>query len=134
MYTAQSAFFAEWNQYYGDFNAVGYDLEGNIGWWYVGFVASRGATGPLLHPSSQYRSRLPTIYDSITFCNQLGVGCTNSRAGTLALANKRRSYIEFTWYIFYATADLDSDGVHLDWWYIDQKRDLKLILDDTVYN
>ena len=133
MYMAQKAFFSEWNQYYGDFNAVGYGLEGNVG-WYVGFNPSRGATGPLLHPSSQYRSRLPTIYDSITFCNQPGVGCTNSRAGALALTYKRKSDIEFTWFFFTATADLDSDDVHLDWWHIDEKRDLKLVLDDTVYN
>ncbi len=118
MYTAQKAFYSEWNQYYGDFNAVGYGLNGDLG-YHVGF-GSAGFSGPVTHPSALYKSRPPVVRLASDFCPANGTnGCTVVKAKTQAtvaatVANEND-------FLFGATSNLDDDTA-LDRWSIDENK------------
>ena len=129
MYTAQKAFFAEWNQYYGDFNAVGYGLDGDMG-YLVGFTGA-GNNGPATHPSGTYKNNPATIYhgdESTGFCN--AADCTVSKSGaTVTNLNTSAAVTAATTFKFGAIANLDSDST-FDRWNIDEDRKLQLVTDD----
>lgn len=110
MYTAQKAFYAEWSQYYADFNAVGYGLEGNLG-YFVGF-RSGGVNGPANHPNPTYRNRAGSVFHAGLFC---GANCNfaNSKSnashlpGTAVVSGAPGTATHR--FVFGAAANLDND-------------------------
>ena len=125
MYTSQKAFFAEWTQYYADFNAVGYGLDGDLG-YYVGFKTAGSVVGPATHPNATYKGVAPTVRDATTYC--ASKGCTVTKAGSTALP---ASTVGAGTFIFGAVANLDSD-TNLDEWTINELRQLSLVKDDIA--
>jgi len=129
MYTAQKAFFAEWTQYYGDFNAVGYGLEGDLG-YLVGFTAA-GPAAPLTHPNPVYAGNPALVFDAANFCGGPTCDVSKSRA---VVGNLPASVISATvpWtFTFGATANIDDD-IAFDTWTINQVRDVAQPSDDIV--
>ena len=129
MYTAQKAFFGEWNQYYGDFNAVGYGLEGNIG-WFVGFKGVTGV-GPETHPSFFYRNQIAYIFFTDQFCTQPGRECTWSESGADWGDLVTGAQASNTSFQFSAAANLDSDIIK-EQWTLSDNRKLELVTDDIA--
>ena len=127
MYTAQTVFFSEWNQYYGDFNAIGYGLEGDIGWFLI-FNTSGAIAGPPTHPSILYRNRPPVINSSTLFCNQPDMECTDSKSNFATYSNPTVGTLQLT-FTFQAFANLDDDPAY-DVWQIDHSRSVVLQADD----
>lgn len=123
MFTAQKAFFAEWNQYYSDFDAVGYGLDGNLG-YIVGFT-NNAVNGPATHPNPRYRNRPGSTINAVTYCTRPECDVSKARAGgagnlppnsrVFAGANPR--------FVFGAAANIDNDP-NIDRWQIDATRAL----------
>lgn len=63
LYTTLRTFQAEWNQFYGDFRALGFDMAGNLQ-YNVGFSASH-VNGPPNHPDPKFRN-LPSVQHNAT--------------------------------------------------------------------
>lgn len=129
MYTAQKAFYAEWNQYYADFNAVGYGLDGNLG-YYVAF-ATQGVNGPSTHPNPIYR-RGPRVFNATSFCNTRVNGqpqCNISKARTRTPVGGTTARIST--FAFGGSANIDNDAT-LDQWRIDQNRQFTQVRDDIA--
>jgi type IV pilus assembly protein PilA len=106
MYTAQKAFYAEWTQYYSDFNAVGFGLSGDLG-YNVGF--SGNVSGPNTHPRLVYRGN-GLVRNSLQYC--AANGCTITKA---RVTNIPGSLITVTTFNFAGRANLDEDGTTDDW-------------------
>ena len=133
MYTAQKAFFAEWNQYYGDFNAVGYGLDGDMG-YVVGFTGA-GNDGPETHPSSTYNDTAATVYHGGTtsgsgFCD--AADCTISQSGADESNLHSPAVSDDDDFLFGAVANLDGEIGKYDKWTINEKRKLSLEEDDIT--
>ena len=126
MFTSQKAFFAEWNQYYADFNAVGYGLDGDMG-YVVGFTGA-GVSGPDTHPSATYQGTAQ-MFQAIAFCGQSTVECTVSKSGITAASDIPAALTAATTFKFGAVANLDSDTTK-DQWTIDENRKLAIVTDD----
>ncbi len=128
MYTAQKSFYSEWNQYYGDFNAVGYGLKGDLG-YHVGF-GSAGLLGPKIHPSTTYRERPPVVRLASVFCsNNSEAGCTVIKAKTVAtIAGTEATENKF---LFGAAANLDADAA-LDRWTVNENKIFQQQEDDIT--
>ncbi len=130
MYTSQKAFYAEWNQYYGDFNAVGYGLSGDLG-YNVGFRGA-GRNGPATHPSPTYRGRPPVVRsaNSNNMCPANGSrGCTVTKARSNAtVAGTQANLNNFR---FGGLANLDDDGT-LDQWRITEDKVFEQTSDDIT--
>ncbi|MGH1467697.1 MAG: type IV pilin protein [Bdellovibrionales bacterium] len=128
MYTSQKAFYAEWNQYYGDFNAVGYGLSGDLG-YNVGFNSS-GQNGPVTHPNPTYKNSPPVVRAASVMCPSSGAqGCTVVKSRTTATisgtaANRNN-------FRFGGVANLDDDG-GLDEWTINQNKVFVQVSDDIT--
>ncbi len=75
IYTTMKTFQAEWNQYYGDFNALGYDMAGTLS-YNIGFGTNAPA-GPATHPVLAYQAVAPI------FAAHLKCGAPNVK-GTLS--------------------------------------------------
>ena len=135
MYTAQKSFFAEWTRYYADFDAVGYGLDGDLG-YFVGFSAN-GPNGPPRHPRVAFRGA-PTVRHAGQYCNRNAAagggricntqnaqaGAGNLPAATIA-GNARR-------FTFGAVANLDNEVGARDQWTINELRQLTLVTDDIA--
>lgn len=123
MFTSQKAFFAEWNQYYADFNAVGFGLNGDLGYM-VGFN-NGGINGPATHPVQAYRNAAQ-VFHAQRYCNDTGE-CTVSKArsgGTGNIPpNSRVIGGGNPRFIFGAVANIDSDPA-FDRWQINENRQL----------
>ncbi|MGH1467698.1 MAG: type IV pilin protein [Bdellovibrionales bacterium] len=124
MYSAQSTFYGEWTQYYGDFNAVGFQVNGDLS-YHFGFQEP-GVAGPLAHPGAQYNGKPPTTKDTNAFCATSGE-CNISKTGTLRLVSGTIANTKT--YSFGGAADLDAD-VTLDEWTIDQGKNYTQVSDD----
>jgi len=132
IYTSQKAFYAEWNQYYGDFHAVGYGLSGPLG-YRVGF-SGNGESGPSNHPNATYRGNAPAIKDSTAYCGAVAAGmgangCTDqpSKAGSILGATQARED-DFD---FGGQANLDDDPT-FDQWRIDENKQFSQGSDDIA--
>lgn len=123
MYTAQKAFYAEWNQYYDDFNAVGYGVAGELG-YNVGFTA--GIKGPTTHPSSTYKNKNASTRDAKKFCKVKKNGCGISKSKVTNLPTAKLVANEFD---FGGRANLDDD-TDLDDWLINEKKQFDQKADD----
>lgn len=66
LYTTLKTFQAEWNQFYGDFRALGYDLAGNLQ-YNVGFSASH-VNGPPNHPDKVFRNKASVQHNAKIRC------------------------------------------------------------------
>lgn len=121
MYSSQKAFFAEWNQYYGDFNAVGFGVDGNLG-YVVGFNGP-GTAGPVNHPTPAYAGAAPLVRDADAYCSAAVNNCDirNARVGVAVLP---ASSAELNTFTFAAAANIDSDPT-VDRWTIDENRRLE---------
>jgi type IV pilus assembly protein PilA len=127
MYTSQKAFYAEWNQYYGDFNAVGYGLSGAIG-YQVGFRGA-GAVGPVNHPTGAagYAGQAPAIRNSSAFCaagnggNAAGGECNDLKANVPATSTVGATAANVNNFVFGGMANLDDDGT-TDQWTINERK------------
>lgn len=119
MYTSQKAFFAEWNQYYADFNAVGYGLDGNLG-YYVGFSAA-GIAGPATHPNTAYNNAAAPVFNAALFCTNASVNttCDVSKARTTVLPTAVTDATGL--FTFAGSSNLDSDST-IDQWTINQNK------------
>lgn len=125
MYTAQKAFYAEWNQYYTDFNAVGYGLSGNLG-YNVGFTAA-GVNGPVTHPNVTYANSASVVRHAGQYCAVPANGCTRDNArSTLLVVGTQATALLFT---FGAAANLDDD-ISIDQWTLDQTKTFSQVVDD----
>ena len=129
MYTAQTAFFAEWGQYYEDFDAIGYGLDGDLG-YLVGFISGT-MYGPATHPSSFYRGLRASIYNTKQYCDRGNV-CTYSKARA---ANTDLGFALISSggdaFVFGGAANLDADA-YKDRWSINNDRELLLLRDDIA--
>ncbi len=115
MYTAQKAFYAEWNQYYADFNAVGFGVSGDLG-YNVGFSA--GTNGPLTHPAAAYKNKPATTLTSKKYCATAANGCSISKSKVTNLPTSKQNANTFD---FGGRANLDDDTTFDDW-LIDEKK------------
>jgi len=128
MYTAQKSFYAEWTQYYGDFNAVGFGLDGDLTYG-VGFSAA-GVAGPTRHPFAPYQAA-PTVFQAAQYCTATGTcfsKIANIPLATL-VANLPPAVPAVATFVFGASTDLDNDGIY-DQWTIDDTRTFTLVSDD----
>ena len=124
MYTAQKAFYAEWRQYYGDFNAVGYALEGDLS-YVVGFRAV--TPGPAHHYSLEYRGS-PQVISAFVYCRDKSCRVKNGLIhADLPMSAIAGQHI----FTFGAAANLDSDPTK-DQWTINELRQLVIITDDIT--
>jgi type IV pilus assembly protein PilA len=128
LYTTEKAFQAEWNQYYADFRALGFDLAGTLNYT-IGF-SNGGALGPANHPATTFRGVAATVINSIQVCGGLGAQNTASRecdSGATASPNvgAGNTITNGAQPIFTAGArgNIDSD-VTFDFWRINQLKQL----------
>lgn len=126
MFTAQKAFFAEWTQYYPDFDAVGYGLDGDLG-YVVGFTAAT-PPGPAVHPNATYAGNNGVIVNADAYCGRGNVCRTNKAQA--AAANLPAAVATATTFVFGAVANLDSEAATRDQWTINELRQLSLVTDD----
>jgi len=137
MYTSQKAFYAEWNQYYADFNAVGYGLSGALG-YRVTFNAA-GIVGPVNHPSAIYAGAAATVFNSTAYCaaqpggntpagvcNDLGAGANAAGQNVVGAGVGALNAFDFG-----GVSDLDDDGT-LDAWRIDENKRFVQVTDDIT--
>lgn len=66
LYTTLRTFQAEWNQFYGDFRALGFDMAGNLQ-YNVGFSASH-VNGPANHPDPKFRGKASIQHNAKLRC------------------------------------------------------------------
>lgn len=127
MYTSQKAFYAEWNQYYGDFNAVGYGLSGAVG-YQVGFNGA-GFAGPANHPTGAagYAGQAPAIRNSSAFCaagnggNTAAGECNDLKSNVPANSTVGGTQADQNTFIFGGMANLDDDA-QTDQWTINERK------------
>lgn len=120
LFTTMKSFQAEWNQYYGDFRALGFDQSGRLN-YNLGFNGG-APPAPPTHPSYtgaavQYQSRLRCGTSAIT--NQecvLGQGAID---GGTALAGAVITNGANPTFTVGARGNIDSDLI-LDYWTINQ--------------
>lgn len=128
MYTSQKAFYAEWNQYYSDFNAVGYGLSGALG-YRVTFNAP-GVAGPANHPGV-YAGAAATIFDSTTYCAAQPVGaCNDVNAKAAGRSVVGAGVPNISSFEFGGIADLDADATDFDAWRINDNKRFTQVTDD----
>lgn len=128
MYTAQKAFFAEWNQYYANFDAVGYGLDGDLG-YVVGFSGA-GVAGPVTHPNPAYTGAAGANINAIAYCALAINNCRPNKANATA-ANLPAALTALTTFTFGATANIDNDPA-FDQWTINESRQLTQLSDDIA--
>ena len=126
MYTSQKAFFAEWNQFYGDFNAVAYGLNGNLG-YRVSFGSSN-VNGPATHPNTTYRNAAPAVVNSTAFCSLATNGCNDLQAKAAGIDTVGVN-TTLTTFRFGGAANLDDDPAN-DTWSIDHNKTFTQSTDD----
>ena len=133
MYAAQKSFYAEWDQYYPDFDVVGFSLAGDQG-YLVGFADNIGLGIPF-YPDAIYRNdNSAVIIDTKSYCDR-GSVCTYSRSGALVINIPLRSVVRnlSQEFIFGGAANLDTDRA-CDRWYIKDTRELTLLFNDILWD
>lgn len=126
IYQAMKAFQAEWNRYYGDFNAIGYNADGRL-IYDAGFATS--GDGVPEHPVSAYRtpsnnSRLGAICQGVQEGNSTnntstcvliqpasGITCTSTGSVTPASG-----------FLAHASGSLETAAGVCDEWEINQQK------------
>lgn len=134
LYTAEKAFFAEWNQYYGDFRAIGYQPDGQLT-YNVGF-ANGGAPGPATHPNATYAGVNAALFSAQNTCgtapavaasiNCQIIGVPVALSG-VAVINNAAAIRTFT---VEAAANIDGDATP-DRWTINQNKLIQVTSDDV---
>ena len=138
MYAAQKAFYAEWDQYYADFDVVGFSLAGDQK-YLVGFSNVGGPRGPgiPLYPDSIYRSdNSAVIIDTKEYCDKTPPPCTYGSTGARIENIPRLSIVHSPHgqiFSFGGAANLDNDRA-CDRWYITHTRELVLLHNDIRWN
>ncbi len=136
LYTTLKTFQAEWNQYYGDFRALGFDQGGTLG-YNVGFGAASPAIGPNTHPDITFKSKASVQHSSITRCGalpaknpecQIAVGKSD-----MVMSAKAGVAIGVGTFITGATGNIDAD-VTLDVWTINELKEVTNPLSDVSLN
>ena len=130
LYTAEKAFHAEWNIYYGSFNEVGYTPEGdmryNVGFTGVGLAA--GNVQNLGYP----RAPITTNFNSGTYCNAAADCRSLTFVGTLnAVTPSSNVTGPGATATFTAGAVGDIGGAADDDWSITQAQTLTNVVDGT---
>ncbi len=131
IYTAEKAFHAEWNVYYGSFNEIGYEPEGqmryNVGFSAVGLPAANLQTD-LGYP----RAAVSTNFNSGSYCNASPNCMSLSTVGTLANVAPSTNITGIAALAtFTAGAVGNIGGANNDDWTIDQSKDLQNMVDGT---
>lgn len=126
IFTTMKTFQAEWNAYYGDFRALGYDQTGQLG-YNVGFTASH-ANGPANHPDPVFAGKAAVQFNSKVRCGPAPAKnpeCGIAPAGNFAVAAKTAisNVAGKQTFVVGATGNIDSDAV-LDTWSINQLKAL----------
>jgi len=130
MYLAQKTFFSEWNQYYGDFNAVGYGLDGTLG-YHMTFGAAGPVLGPAAHPNLVYRGNAAPVWRATQFCGGPNTCVVNAGvAANQAVAGAGIPAGGLT-FDFGGVANIDSDP-NLDTWRIDETKTFTQVTDDIA--
>lgn len=127
MFTAQNMFYNEWKQYYSDFKAVGFSVEGDLG-YNLGFI-SAGVKGPSAHPSSDFKNKNATIKDTKKLCSLAAVNCTIAKARTSKLVSGTVANVED--YSFGGASNIDGDP-NLDEWTINENKKFAQKSDDIM--
>lgn len=130
LYTTEKAFQAEWNQYYGDFNALGFTVAGVLG-YNIGF-ANGAAVGPATHPVLAYRAAAVT-FNANVLCGAPGVANTASAEcdlgvgaspGALPATNViNNAAVPIATFAAGARGNIDADAI-FDQWQINQLKQL----------
>ena len=126
IYTAMTAFHAEWTEYYADFRAIGFGLNGDLG-YDVGFGGA-GIPGPAQHPNATFAGNAAAQFKA---SNYLGGGFNLKLGATKGSASLITAYTT-TAKVFTAGAagDLDNDAT-IDIWTINQDKDYTQVGDDV---
>lgn len=135
VYTAMQAFNAEWNRYYGDFNAIGYQAAGDLQ-YDVGFAAA-GPAGPMQHPNTAYRNVAPTVFRATQVCannaNANAVcrmkGNTAAERGLVTRVATATINAAANQFIAGADGNLDADA-QTDQWTINHTKQVNNLIND----
>lgn len=133
LYTAEKAFHAEWNIYYGSFNEVGYTPEGDMR-YNVGFT---NVGGPANLQTAIGYPRAPSTanFNSGAYCAANGSECSNlAFVGTINSGTANVSTVVTgpgNTASFTAEAIGDIGGAADDDWTIDQTKNLSNLTDGT---
>lgn len=129
LYTTMKTFQAEWNQYYGDFGALGFDMSGTLN-YNVGFN-SGAAVGPINHPVTKYQAKAATVFRADQLCGAVGKTGTLSAecdlsANASATIPHATAVINNAKGLFAAGArgNIDSNAADFDYWQINQLKAL----------
>lgn len=132
VYTAEKAFFAEWNQYYGDFRAIGFEPTGTM-LYNVGFRSS--GQGPATHPTAAFRGNAGAQFlRTRNACGQAQYTCavtTGNNVPTVATTTGRGAGTHR--FDVGAIANIDSDA-GLDQWALDEQKVFTAVRDDAALN
>lgn len=125
LYTTMKTFQAEWNQYYGDFRALGYAVSGTYN-YNIGFTAN--AKGPATHPELIHRGT-GTVISTVQYCKLANSGCKASAAVANIPASAIKNAGAVQTFKGGAGSNIDAD-VTLDQWNIDELKQLTHITND----
>lgn len=134
IYTAEKAFFAEWNYYFTDFRDIGFSPEGNLR-YKVGFGAAGvalpaniGYTGPSnTNPAAVTTA---TIFNTTTYCPTTAGKSSVCTEGpyVMALPATSETAIKFT---AGAAGNVDDDAT-ADQWTINEAKSMRNIQSDIA--
>ena len=135
MYAAQKSFYAEWDQYYADFDVVGFSLAGDQR-YLVGFRDNRGPGIPF-YPDTIYRNdNSAVIVNTKSYCDKTPPPCTYDSTGATVINIPLRSEVHpphGQTFNFGGAANLDTDRA-CDKWVITDTRELTLLHDDINWS
>ena len=135
MYAAQKSFYAEWDQYYADFDVVGFSLAGDQR-YLVGFHDNRGPGIPF-YPDTIYRNdSSAVIINTKSYCDKTPPPCTYDSTGATVInipGSAVVAELSGQTFIFGGAANLDTDRA-CDRWYITDTRELTLLHDDINWS
>lgn len=81
LYMSEKTFQAEWNQYYADFRALGFELTGNLT-YDIGF-SNGAAVGPATHPVAIFAGAAATQITTAVACVAANSECQLTGVGAL---------------------------------------------------
>jgi type IV pilus assembly protein PilA len=130
LYTTEKTFLAEWNQFYADFRALGFDLGGTLN-YDVGFSASH-QNGPATHPDKNFKGKAAVQFNATKRCAIAAVGCQMgpSAKAILGTAISAPAALVQTFKAG-ANANIDSDAA-VDTWYINERKELEQTSNDIA--
>lgn len=129
LYTTMKTFQAEWNQYYGDFRALGFDVGGTLNYG-VGFQASH-AVGPAAHPSKLFKNAASKQHNTLIHCAVPNSGCTMGPQAKAPIGTSMSApAAAVQTFVAGANGNIDTD-VTLDTWTINQLKVFQHVNDDV---